>query len=123
MVLSSGFVALLNTAMMLLFYTSLASGYSRLQEVFVSSIIVTVLSTSIFVYFLHRRAMTAHYDWFKLRLYKQLRQLWGRRTMWCMVILSMTSSFMLSFISTAVFVMQGVEVMALFQVAQSLFAL
>ena len=67
--------------------------------------------------------MTGHYDWFKLRLYKQLRQLWGRQTMWCMVALSMTSSFMLSFLSTAVFIVQGVEVMALFQVAQSLFAL
>lgn len=81
-----------------------------------SSVAVSVLSACILVYIMHRRAMTAHYDWFKLRLYKQLRQLMARKTMWCMVLLSTTSAFMLSFTSSAVFVAQGDNVMALFQV-------
>lgn len=74
------------------------------------------MSTCILVWLVHRRAMAAHYDWFKLRLYKQFRQLMGRKTMWCMVALSTTSAFMVSFTSSIVFVSQGNDAMALFQV-------
>ena len=81
-----------------------------------SSVIVCILSTCILVWLVHRKAMAAHYDWFKLRLYKQFRQLMRRKTMWCMVALSTTSAFMMSFSSSVVFVAQGNEVMALFEV-------
>lgn len=133
MVLSSGFVALLNMVAMLLYYTTLISRYSRcvsttflntvmnnvpdrVHELYVCSVVVSALSTFILVYIVHGQAMTDHYNWFKLRLYKQFRQLMARKTMWCMVLLSVTSAFMVSFTSCAVLVALGDRVMALFQV-------
>lgn len=119
MVISSGFVALLNVVIMLLYYLAIMSNYSRVYELYVSSMLVTIMSTCILVWLVHRRAMAAHYDWFKLRLYKQARQFMARKTMWCMVALSTTSAFMLSFSSSVVFVAQGNEIMALFQVCRT----
>ncbi len=80
------------------------------------SVFGTIASTCIFIWLLQRSSMAAHYDWFKLRLFKELKSFVKRKTMWCMVLLSSTTAFMLSLTSSAVYFFQGETTLALFEV-------